>query len=104
MDKIEARLQEWSDLAVHGVPSPVIFADPDYDVYCRAFRLKRFHRCPRCDEKRLAWTLDWLRFGRYIGCKACHWALFVWDTIEGEPDERILDIVRGVPRAAGAPR
>ena len=95
---IERRVDAWSDVAIGGVPADAIVADPEYDVYRRAFRLKRFHRCPACDEKALNTTSeDWLHSGRYIWCASCRWVLFIWDFIDRDPDDLILYIVRGVP-------
>lgn len=100
LNTIERQLEEWSDWAIAGIPADAIFADPDYDVYRRAFRLKRFFRCPHCDEKALASIDEWVHLGKYIWCQSCRWTVFVWDCIDLNPDDLILDIVRGVPSHA----
>lgn len=92
---IEERIAQWSDDAAAGIPADVIFADPDYDVYRRAFRLKRFARCPACDEKAMNRADEIAHMGMYLWCHACQWT--VWAPFDLDPDGLILDIVRGVP-------
>lgn len=97
LNTIEQRLTAWSDLAVAGVPADAIFAQPEYDVYRRAFRLKRFQRCPSCDGKTMNRIEEVAHMGMYLWCSSCQWALFLWDYLARDPDEMILEIVRGVP-------
>lgn len=105
VDTIEQQLDQWSDMAANGVPADAIFAAPDYDVYRRAFRLKRFYRCPRCDEPEIRVVRDFMHLYWDLWCGACTWRARLERRVMRDPDDEILELVRGVsPASASAAR
>ena len=82
--QIERTLESRANFALAGI------SFTDTNLYVKAFRLKHFYRCPRCDQPRLLTWNDGLT--QMFRCSNCG-AEATSREILGE-DEIILDLVK----------
>ena len=97
-ETIVDRLSEMGVLAEYGANPPPLL----YDLLKKAYRLKNFNRCPRCDEHIEIVSDSTLRVWE-LRC-SCGWRVDVsmLAAAKSDPDELFVEIVKRETQTAGA--
>lgn len=99
MGRIEGQLRDWRDQvdAVDGRRLVDPYVDfPEFDLYTKAFRLKRFGLCPLCGAGVRTWRC--IPESRTdVGCTKCEFEFSVYDHVlrrADDIDDPIIEAVR----------